>query len=94
MKRFSNFINESSTPIISTDQLSWNKGTQTFSEYVSDLRGIVGGGEKEIIVNNPKTGASVTFTFTKADKDGSGEDTYGWNYENKEKGLHLLIIND
>ena len=92
MKQFIQFLNESSTPVLSTDDLSWNKDTQTFSGEASDLKGKIGGGEKEIIVNNLKTGASVTFKFTKTDTD--GEDVYGWNYKNTEKGLHLLIIND
>ena len=78
---------------IEITNLHWNSETKTFSGEVSDIKGIQGG-EKELTVKNSGTGNSVVFKFTKADMDGSEEDTYGWNYENKEKGLKLLIIND
>jgi hypothetical protein len=92
VKLFEQYLNESKIPVVTTDMLSWNKDTQTFSRYVSDLRGILSGGEKEIYVKNIKTDKSVLFTFTKPDTD--GEDIFGWNYVNKEMGLNLLIIND
>ena len=51
-----------------------------------------------ITVKNPKTGAEVTMTWTKDDKDGSGEDTYGYNYIGYSKGtgrhFTFLFIND
>jgi hypothetical protein len=31
---------------------------------------------------------------TKADKDGSDEDTYGWHYQSEDGQYKLLIIND
>ena len=72
----------------------YNKDRKSFSAEVSELKGKLNGGEKEISIFNPDTNKTVKFTFTKVDKDGSEEDTYGWNYENKELGLKLLIIND
>ena len=72
----------------------WNKDTKTFTAEIAELQGKLHGGEKQITINNPKTGKSVVFDFVKADMDGSGEDTYGWRYENKKDGLKLLIIND
>ncbi len=33
-----------------------------------------------------------TFDFTNTDTD--GEDTYGWNYTERDTGKKLLIIND
>jgi hypothetical protein len=40
-----------------------------------------------------KKGIAV-FKWFKTDTDGSGEDTYGWHYQNLTHKLKLLIIND
>ena len=72
----------------------WNPKRRSFSVEISELDGKVEPAQKVISIKNNKTGNSVDFTFVKADKDGSDEDTYGWRYENKEKKLTLLIIND
>jgi hypothetical protein len=76
--------------LVSTDKLTWNKETQTFSTEASDL------GLLEIPntvkVFNPKTQDSRVFTFWKKDMDKTNEDTYGFWY--KSKNLKLLIIND
>lgn len=73
---------------------TYNKDTKNFTTEVSDTKGALHGGEKVVIIQNPVTGKYVTFDFISSDKDGSNEDTYGWRYENKEKGLKLLVIND
>jgi hypothetical protein len=44
-------------------------------------------------LHTPKTGNSKIFNLKSIDKDGSGEDIYGWNYET-DCGLKALIIND
>lgn len=95
VRNFNSFVAESADVVLTTDMLSWNKETNTFSKYLSDLRGMgakIAGGEKTITIRNPKRNSSRVFTFTELDTD--GEDIFGWNYENKEEGLHLLIIND
>lgn len=74
-------------------QFDWQTKTQTFVAEISCLVGITGG-EKQITLDNAKSGKSVVFDFVNADMDGTKEDTYGWNYENKNEGLKLLIIND
>ena len=79
---------------ISTDNLHYNKETRTFSVEASDLRD--GFDMYGNTVVNPKTGKMVDFTFSHADKDGSGEDTYGWNFTSygPMETIKLLIIND
>jgi hypothetical protein len=51
-----------------------------------------------IYVRNEKTGKQIKMTLFKVDKDGSGEDTYGWWYRgfNQENGksFKFLFIND
>jgi len=39
-------------------------------------------------------GKDRTFEQTGADRDGSNEDIYGWNYREVGGNLKLLIIND
>jgi len=84
---------ESFKEAIDIKDLNWNKDSRTFSAEISELRN-VSPGAKEINVVNKDTNKTVKFTFVSTDKDGSGEDTYGWNYENKEMDLKLLVIND
>ena len=78
--------------VITTDQLYYNKDTRTFSAEISDLSHlkIV----QNIFIHNPKTGVSKKYDFRKMDRDSSGEDIYGWWYENKETETKLLLIND
>ena len=79
--------------LISTNDISYNKETKTFSEEISCLPNF-GGLPKRINILNPKTNVSKIFIFTHKDTDGSGEDTYGWWFLNVETGVKLLIIND
>lgn len=74
-------------------ELSYNASERHFSCYVHALTNQPG---QTIKIKNKQSGASMTFTLVKIDKDGSDEDIYGWNYEcNSPKGkLTLLIIND
>ena len=77
---------------LNTNQFTFNKKSNCFSAYISDLKNINPYLDKTIILTNPKTSKSAEFKFVEADMDGSKEDTYGWNYSSKE--LRLLIIND
>ena len=79
--------------IISTLNLDYNKSSKIFSQKISQLP-IPFNTAQSVIILNPKTKVSKVYTFEYADMDGSGEDTYGWNYRNKETGTRLLIIND
>ena len=79
---------------LSTKQLTWNKDDRCFSTEISDLD-IPGGIPMEISVRNPATGSSWTFRHYKTDKDGSGEDTYGWRFRaDEDRTVTMLIIND
>jgi DUF438 domain-containing protein len=73
--------------------LSWRPESKTFSGYASDLR--IGTPSKELAVSYQ--GKTIKFKQTSVDKDGSGEDIYGWNYDSVEGSkfpCKLLIIND
>lgn len=71
----------------------WNSNSKTFSVEASDIN-----------IRTPKSeltlsfrGKTIKFKQSKIDKDGSGEDIYGWNYESTEGSkfpCKLLIIND
>lgn len=73
--------------------ITYNAAERHFSCYVHALINQPGDIVK---VRNMQTKNVMTFKLTKIDKDGSGEDTYGWNYEcTTPKGkFTLLIIND
>lgn len=77
---------------ILTSQLTYNEDRKTFSAEISDLgkEGLTG----EVSILNPKTGVSKLYTLFKTDRDGSGEDIYGWWFRNEETQTKLLIIND
>jgi hypothetical protein len=71
----------------------WDAETKTFSVEASDVR--IGSPEKEVTLKFQ--GKTIKFKQTKVDKDGSGEDIYGWNYDSVEGAkfpCKLLIIND
>lgn len=70
---------------------SYNPKTQTFVAEASDIAWP--GFLKSFEIHNPKTGGFGRFDFVKADKDASGEDTYGWRYKS-QCGINCLIIND
>ena len=75
-----------------TDNLHYHKEDKTLSAEMSDLP--PGFSTKHtIIVYNPKTGNTKTFTHYGNDVDGSGEDVYGYKYRSQD-GIELLIIND
>ena len=74
--------------VISQD---WDKETNTFSFYASDKR--IDYPPGVVFLKSSKTGKELRFSLTKIDKDGSGEDIYGWNYVSSN-GMKLLIIND
>lgn len=80
----------------------WYPDTQ---EFIAELSSIERQEEVEraahngqsVVIENPKTGKGLQLFQTHADRDGSGEDTYGWNYKGRlENGqlINLLIIND
>ncbi len=70
--------------------LHWNPKTKTFSGELSDL---CINPEKEIKVTVLESGNNKIFTQVSVDKDGSGEDIYGYNYKSLD-GFKLLLIND
>ena len=73
--------------------IRWNASTKTFSVYASDAE--IGSPEKEVTLKFQ--GKTIKFKQTSVDKDGSGEDIYGWNYDSTEGAkfpCKLLIIND
>lgn len=82
--------------------IHWNAADQRFSCELSSISlnhiDLQCHRHKPIELVNPNTGAKVTITWVKDDKDGSGEDTYGFNYVgySKETGRHFtfLFIND
>ena len=76
---------------ISTEYLIYNKESKTFSGYASDIQ--LESIDLQYVIYNPKTQMSQYFTQTHTDRDGSGEDIYGWNYKSHQ-GIKLLIIND
>lgn len=79
--------------LLSVINFSYNKETNCFSQYISELPATIRVGKQtQIKITNPKTKNWRIFKFKKADMDGSNEDTYGWNYES-EDGIKLLIIN-
>jgi hypothetical protein len=81
--------------------VNWNAQGQRFSAYLSDLNNTELSNKcwhhKPITVKNPNTGTEVTMTWLKDDKDGSNEDTYGFNYIGYNKGTRrhftFLFIN-
>ena len=80
--------------LLSVKNFTYNKATNCFSKYISELPKTVRIGKNtEIRLNNPKTKKFKIFKFVKADMDGSNEDIYGWNFKS-EDGIKLLIIND
>ena len=80
----------------------WYPDTQ---EFIAELSSIERQEEVDVAVHakrpvfiwNPKTNRQLQLFQTHADRDGGGEDTYGWNYAGRlENGqlINLLIIND
>lgn len=78
---------------LTTNELNYNPNSRTFSQEISNMD-IHFAPIIPIFLTNPNTGVSKLYEYTKADMDGSNEDTYGWRYKNEETGTKLLIIND
>lgn len=85
---------------INVKDLNYDKKDKCFSEEISMLQhsGVTNINALyhevcDVTLYNPVTGKSKVFSLKKVDKDGSGEDIYGWNFATKD-GLRLLIIND
>jgi hypothetical protein len=75
----------------------YNKATKTFTFEIAELEHSEAGvgnffKTKGLVLYNPKTKMSITMNLVKTDKDGSGEDTYGWHFEGD--GFKAHIIND
>lgn len=73
--------------------IRWNSETKTFSVYASDAK--LGAPEKEVTLKFQ--GKIIKFKQISVDKDSTGEDIYGWNYDSAEGAkfpCKLLIIND
>ena len=65
---------------------------RTFTAYASDLGRDETGGPT-IRLMNPKTGVTVTFTFTKLERDPEG-DISAYLYRSEKYNIELTIIND
>jgi hypothetical protein len=91
------------------DNFTWQPKYKTFSAYVSDLPRTQEPFTIDPVTKKPsliiigKSKIAVKYELYKTDKDGSGEDTYGWNFRPtaqsvKEspgcKGTEVLLIND
>jgi hypothetical protein len=73
--------------------IKWNSASKTFSVEASDAK--IGVPSKELTLTHQ--GKTIKFKQTSVDRDGSGEDIYGWNYDSVEGSkfpCKLLIIND
>lgn len=77
--------------IIKVYKKDWSADLKAFIFEASDKNCSV---TKQIFLKSAKTGNLIQFDMTKVDKDGSGEDIYGWNYVSNCKTYDLLIIND
>lgn len=69
----------------------WKLNSKTFSFYASDKR--IDSIPRMVRLKSDVTGKEIEFHQTSVDKDGSGEDIYGWNFV-AQNGYKLLIIND
>jgi hypothetical protein len=86
---------------VNLSQVRWDDTTQTFSAYLSDLGwGALGNlcaTHQSIWIWNPKTGNKVKIYWYADDKDGSGEDTYGYKYRGRNprnnRTFEFLFIN-
>jgi hypothetical protein len=65
---------------------------KTFSMEISQTD--LGTAPKILRIRNPKTNKSMDFTMYKRDMDSTGEDTYGYWYQSKDKQYKVLLIND
>jgi hypothetical protein len=77
----------------SDGDVTYNTVTKLFSTDIHAFRGMP---TQLIRITDKKSGKAITFKYTNADMDSTGEDTYGWNYvsiDSKEK-CRLLVIND
>lgn len=75
-----------------TRDFDYNKSTNTFVAEISELPFLTGIPKKFQLIN-PKTDGVRTFEMVGQDRDGSGEDIYGFRYKTSDN-IHLLIIND
>jgi len=100
VQTFENYSNKVTIEYVKGGPLHWSNDTKTFSGEISELSQICpqlrSVTPKEIDVKDKLTGSTVSYKFTKADMDGSNEDTYGWNFEstNGKFKSYFLLIND
>jgi len=76
-------------------EIHFNTETDCFSCYISDAK--IGAIQQVAVLTNTSNQNKITFELDKIDKDGSGEDIYGWIFKavsGHKKPCHLLIIND
>ena len=65
-------------PCYCVTQFNYDAPTKVFTQEMSTLS--CPSVPRFVTLYNPQTGNEARFIFTHADKDGSGEDTYGYNY--------------
>jgi len=76
--------------------VSYEKRNKTFSVEVSQLKGLSGALQNNVILYNPDTKGQMEFKIDGVDKYGSDEDEEiaGWRFKSRDGKYHLLIIND
>jgi len=90
-------FDKNSTVTIDIKPDFYDKKTKTFSFEMSDVD--LSLAPQEVILKNPNKNTIMKFKKTHEDKDGTGEDTYGFWYKSEKKDksgnqYKLLIIND
>lgn len=83
------------TLIFDGEIIDWNKERSNFTFEASEVPDF--SSEDKFVLRNPVNGNEIVFKKVGTDKDGSGEDTYGWRYEaiqGNNKPCTLLAIND
>ncbi len=91
-------------PTIKNQPLTWQKETKCFSIELSEISQCSNiskyanfkfGAKIEVL--NTANNSTILFECFKVDKDGSGEDTYGWQFRSVSGAqfpCKLLVVND
>jgi len=77
---------------MSTDMFHYDKKERLFTQEASTLQVKPGQLVKTFILVNPKTEKKCYFRYNRALV--SHDEIQGWEYKNKELGIHLVIWND
>lgn len=84
---------DANTPIRNKKQFCFVNTSNTYIAEIRDLQ--LNFAPAHIILEDvPGAGDRMTFNYLRTDKDGSGEDIYGWHYDSGDHKTHVLITND